>query len=115
MKIEASKLSDVIGKETAPLVKVRPWRDYQGQGDSKTVGTVYEIMDLADGCDKLAVKVPGEPIIGQEELNPRNIAADFIVVGFEGFTAREYTMDGRKGITAKADRAVIVSKGGNLK
>jgi hypothetical protein len=106
------------GSDSAPVVAVSDWYDYQDGKRGKRLGSRYTILLLADGCSQLAVKVEDEaPVITQEELDKHNISMNFVLARFGGcFVARPYAdRNGQMQLSAKAEQIFILGKDGAAK
>lgn len=77
---------------------------------SPRVGTRYTILMQQSGCAQLVVKTPeATPAISAEEVAAACLSGQFIRVRFEGFKASPYQGRNGMGISATADRAVVVT------
>lgn len=99
----------VFGADHAILTSVSDDMEYvDGKSTGKRFGTKYNVV-----CPKMqylavTVKVPDPvPIVAQETLD---CADEPVLITFEGFAARLYSIRGEIGITCKADKAVLVLK-----
>ena len=98
-------LDQVVGSDKALLVEVAPDRVYQdGKPTGEIKGTRYTIVSPVLSYDKVVVKVPGPAIVTQEELGKAN----GLTVTFKGFSGHFYIMDGKPGLTCKADSVSLV-------
>lgn len=89
----------------AIVTEVAPAYDYKdGQRLDKVVGLKVTVVLPANHYDTLTVKVT-DPV---DRLSAVVDKGDPVYVDFKGFTARVYTMNGRTGISAKADSVQIV-------
>lgn len=100
------------GSDSAPLVGVSDWYEYQEGKRAKRLGSRYTVLLLADGCSQLSVKVEDEaPVITQEELDKHNTTTTFIFARFHNFKATVYPSDHQIKLSAKADRIELVKDG----
>lgn len=90
------------------LIGMRPWIEYvNGEKTDTVLGTQYEVVFPKNRYKNLTVKVPGPPILTQEEIED----ADRVIhIGFTGFIGKIYfnTRTGQNEISAKAAKAIIV-------
>lgn len=76
----------------------------------KRLGTKYGLLMLQNECDKVFVTTPEEtPAISQEEVAAACLSGQFIRVRFEGYSADVFKGKNGLGISATADKAVVVS------
>ena len=76
------------------------------------VGTRYTVLMLQNACAPLTVRTPeATPAVSAEEVAAACLAGKFIRVRFEGFKAHPYQGKNGLGISATADRAIVVSSG----
>lgn len=100
------------GADSAPVVAISDWFDFQDGKRGKRLGSRYTVLLLADGCSQLVVKVEDEaPVITQEELDKHNATTNFIFAKFHNFKATVYPSDHQIKLSAKADRIELVKDG----
>ncbi len=74
------------------------------------IGTRYTILMQQSGCAQLVVKTPeATPAISAEDVAAACLSGQFIRARFEGFKASPYQGRNGMGISATADKAVIVT------
>ena len=107
MKLLVLTMIQVFGTDHAILTSVSDDMEYvDGKSTGKKLGTKYNVV-----CPKMqylaaTVKVPNsDPIIAQETLDT---ADEPVLITFEGFAARLYSIRGEMGLTCRADKAVLV-------
>lgn len=106
-KIELS-FRQVANADHGILIGMRPWIEYvNGEKTDKVLGTQYEVVLPENGYEKLIVKVPGPPILTQEEIE---MADSVIHIGFSGFAAKIYfeRQTKQNKVSARAEQAMIV-------
>lgn len=81
------------------------YKDHKSTGNR--LGTRYSIVCPNRQYMAFTVKVPGEPIVTQEQLDS---ATEPVWVTFEGFQGTFYVIEGNVGISCKADKAAIVAE-----
>ena len=82
----------------------------------RRLGTKYGALMLQNECNKVFVSTPEEtPAISAEEVAAACLSGQFIRVRFEGFTADVYKGKNGLGISATADKAVVVSAPSGVK
>ncbi|MBC5722571.1 hypothetical protein H8S11_07080 [Flintibacter sp. NSJ-23] len=80
------------------------------------VGTCYTVLMQQSGLAPLTVKTPeAVPAVSAEEVAAACLSGQFIRVRFEGFTADPYQGKNGLGISATADKAVVVSAPSGVK
>ncbi|WNX85942.1 hypothetical protein RWV98_06650 [Agathobaculum sp. NTUH-O15-33] len=106
IKLLILTMFQVFGADYAILTSVSDDMEYvDGKSTGKKLGTKYNVV-----CPKMqyltvTVKVPNaDPIVAQEVLDS---ADEPVLITFEGFTARLYSIRGEIGLTCKADKAVL--------
>lgn len=90
------------------LIGMRPWIEYvNGEKTDKVLGTQYEVVLPKNGYEKLSVKVPGSPILTEEEIKD---ADSVIHIGFPGFIGKIYfnRRNNKNEVSAKAAKAMII-------
>ena len=83
-------------------------KDHRPTGN--VLGTKYSIVCPNRQYMAFTVKVPGKPVVTQEQLDA---ATEPVWVTFEGFQGTFYVMEGVVGISCKAEKAVLVPAGGS--
>lgn len=74
------------------------------------IGTRYTVLMLQNECAQLVVKTPETaPPIGSEEVAAACLAGQFVRVRFENFSASPYQGRNGLGISATADKCVVVT------
>ncbi len=74
------------------------------------IGTRYTVLMLQSECAQLVVKTPeATPAISAEEVATACLSGQFVRVRFDGFTASPYQGRNGMGISATADKAVVVT------
>lgn len=109
LKFLVATMIQLFGDEKAILTAVSEDREYDKSNNptDKVLGTKYTVACPKRQYKTLTVKVPElVPVITQEALD--NAEAP-IWITFEGLAGRIYQMDGKLGITCKADKAVLVT------
>lgn len=109
---------ELAGRDSAPLVGIRESFVYEsGQKTDKRDGTSYEVLLLSQACEKLRVKVSADetPAFSQEELDECNKSLDFVMVSFDGFQIKPYSMNNSMQISAKAESIKILGQLSQLK
>lgn len=111
MKLLVLTMSQVFGADHAIVTSVADDMEFvDGKPTGKKLGTKYNVV-----CPKMqylaaTVKIPAsDAIISQETLDT---ADEPVLITFEGFAARLYSIRGEMGLTCRADKAVLVPKGG---
>ncbi len=74
------------------------------------IGTRYTVLMLQNACAPMVVKTPEvQPAVSAEEVVAACLAGQFIRVRFEGFKANPYQGRNGLGISATAEKAVVVT------
>lgn len=74
------------------------------------IGTRYTVLMLQSECSPLVVKTPEiTPAVSTEEVAAACLSGQFIRARFENFKASPYQGRNGMGVSATADKAVIVS------
>jgi len=74
------------------------------------IGTRYTVLMQQSACSPLTVKTPETaPAVSAEDVAAACLSGQFIRVRFENFQARPYQGKNGLGISATADKAVVVS------
>lgn len=109
LKMLVVTMVQLFGDEKVILTAVGEDREYDKNNNAtdKVLGTKYTVACPKRQYETVAVKVPNSvPIITQEALDN---AEGPVWITFEGFAGRIYQMDGKVGVTCKADKAVLVT------
>lgn len=107
------------GTATPFLVGVSEDREWVDGPDGKrhpgsTIGTRYTVLMLQSECAPLVVKTPETaPAVSGEEVATVCLSGNFIRVRFEGFTASPYQGRNGLGISANAEKCVVVTPAAN--
>lgn len=110
-----------FGTDTPLLVSVEDNTEWVEGPDGKRhpgrrLGTKYGALMLQNKCDKVFVTTPEEtPAISAEEVAAACLSAQFIRVRFEGYAADVFKGKNGLGISATADKAVVVSAPSGVK
>ena len=74
------------------------------------VGTRYSVMMQHSGCAPLVVRTPETtPTVSAEDVAAACLSGNFIRVRFEGFTANPYQGRNGLGISASAEKCIVVT------
>lgn len=104
-----------FGTDTPFVVSVEDNKEWVDGPDGKRhpgkrLGTKYGALMLQNGCDKVFVTITEEtPTISPEEVAAACLSGQFIRVRFEGYAADVFKGKNGLGISATADKAVVVS------
>ena len=80
------------------------------------VGTRYTVLMQQGGLAQLTVKTPeAVPAISAEEVAAACLSGQFVRLRFDNFAAEPYQGKNGMGISATADKAVVVSSPGSVK
>lgn len=108
-------VEQATGTSTPSLVGVAEDVEWKDGPDGKRrpgdrIGTRYTVLMLQSECNQLVVKTPEiTPAISPEEVAAACLSGQFIRVRFENFHASPYQGKNGLGISATADKCVLVT------
>ena len=111
-------VEQAAGVSTPILVAVADDVEWINDPDGKRhpgnrVGTRYTVLMQQSGCAPLVVKTTeAVPAVSAEEVAAACLSGQFIRVRFEGFSASPYAGKNGLGLSARAEKAVIVTQKG---
>lgn len=102
------------GTDTPIVSEVEDEREWKEGPDGKRrpgerIGTRYTVVMQNNGCAPMSVRTPeAVPAISAEEVAAACLSGHFIRVRFENFRATPYQGKSGLGISATADKCVVV-------
>lgn len=108
-------VEQATGTTTPLLVSVSEDREWLTMPDGKRqpgdlIGTRYGVLMLQNECAPLVVRTPEiTPAISAEDVAAACLTGQFIRVRFENFTATPYQGKNGMGVSATADKCVVVT------
>lgn len=108
-------VEQATGTATPIVASVSEDREWLTMPDGKRqpgdlIGTRYGVLMLQNECAPLVVRTPEiTPAISAEDVAAACLAGQFIRVRFENFTATPYQGKNGMGVSATADKCVVVT------